>query len=373
MEDPDIRFMRRALALAERGRGRTSPNPLVGAVVVAGGRAVGEGFHARAGGPHAEVVALDQAGPLARGGTLYVTLEPCCHYGRTPPCTERIIASGVVRVVAALVDPNPRVNGAGFAALRRAGIEVRCGVLGEPARRQNEAYLKFITTGRPWVILKYAMSADGKLATRTGDSQWITGLKARHLVHRLRNAVDAVAVGVDTVLADDPLLTTRLPRGGRDAVAVVLDSQARTPPTSALLRGSRGAPVVVAVTAAAPAARVERLRSAGAEVEVLPEGPGGVSWSHLLDRLGARGLTSLLVEGGARVAGSLVDAGLVDKLMVFMAPLVIGGSEAPGPVAGQGAETLSEALRLERVRFRRLGTDILLEGYAGGRGQCSAE
>jgi diaminohydroxyphosphoribosylaminopyrimidine deaminase/5-amino-6-(5-phosphoribosylamino)uracil reductase len=354
--------MRRALALARRGRGRTSPNPMVGAVVAKAGRIIAEGYHRRAGEPHAEALALQRAGPEARGATLYVTLEPCCHHGRTPPCTDAIIASGVRRVVAAMRDPNPLVAGKGLRRLRRAGIEVEVGLLEEQARRLNEAYCHRITTGRPFVTLKLAASLDGKIATRTGSSRWITAQAARLHVHRLRAESDAVMVGIGTALADDPRLTGQL-GAMRQPIRVVVDSRARLPTDAAMLR-EPGGPVIVAATLRAPRSRVAALRRAGAEVLLLRERQGRVDLRALLEALGRRGITSLLVEGGSEIAGSLLDAHLVNKFVLFLAPILVGGARAPMIAAGRGVARLSEALRLDRLAVRRLGPDLVITGYS---------
>lgn len=370
MQAQDATFMARALELARRGLGRTSPNPAVGAVIVRDGRVVGEGYHQKAGTPHAEIHALRAAGEKARGATLYVTLEPCCHYGRTPPCTGAIIAAGVNRVVAAMADPNPRVAGGGFRALRQAGIEVETGLLADEARRLNEAFIKYITTGRPWVTLKMALTLDGKIATRTGAARWITGPAARQKAHELRDTHDAVLVGIGTVLADDPELTTRLPDGrGRDAIRVILDSHLRLPLNARVVNLRSEAPTLVVTTAAAPAAARESLAARGAEVLVLPEEDGRVAWQPLLAELARRQVTSILVEGGAGVNATALAAGVVDKVVAFIAPKIFGGKEAPSPVGGRGVADPEAAWRLEKLEVERCGEDIMLSGYLFGRGE----
>ncbi|PZN09281.1 MAG: bifunctional diaminohydroxyphosphoribosylaminopyrimidine deaminase/5-amino-6-(5-phosphoribosylamino)uracil reductase RibD, partial [Bacillota bacterium] len=341
-------------------------NPVVGAVLVREGRVVGEGYHRLAGGPHAEVEALRRAGERARGATVYVTLEPCCHFGRTPPCTEALIRAGVQRVVAAMVDPDPRVRGRGLAALRAAGIRVEVGLLEEQARRLNEAYLAWHLLGRPLVTVKYAMTLDGRIATRLGDARWITGDVARRFVHRLRDRADVIAVGIGTVLADDPCLTTRLPRGGRDPIRLVIDSRARTPPEARVVRAAAvsDAPTWIAVTAEAPPQRVRTLEAAGAEVLRLPATAAGrVDLAALLAELGRRGVRHVLVEGGAAIHGALLAEGLADRVLAFIAPKLVGGAAAPGPVGGDGVERMAEALLVRRPRLRRLGDDWLIEGY----------
>lgn len=359
----DRTFMKMAMDLAVKARGRTSPNPMVGAVVVKGDIIVGRGYHAKAGTPHAEIHALNEAGEAARGATMYVTLEPCCHYGRTGPCTGAIIESGITRVVTAMADPNPLVSGEGIRVLESAGIEVICGVMEEEALELNEVFLKYITTLRPFVVAKAAVSIDGKIATRSGKSKWITGAAAREYGHQLRDWHDAILVGIGTVLADDPSLTTRLPGGrGRDPVRIILDSRASIPPNARVLTQQSEASTVIAATSGAPPEKVEALRRAGADVIFVNDGPK-VDLDELMSILGGRGITSVLIEGGARVHGSAFTAQIVDKVAWFIAPKIIGGQDAPGPVGGLGVEDLSEAAELERVKVNRLGPDLLVEGY----------
>jgi diaminohydroxyphosphoribosylaminopyrimidine deaminase/5-amino-6-(5-phosphoribosylamino)uracil reductase len=334
---------------------------MVGAVVARGDRVIAEDYHHQAGRPHAEALALGHAGLQARGATLYVTLEPCSHWGRTPPCTEAVIASGVARVVAAMRDPNPLVAGKGLARRRRAGIQVEGGLLGEQARRLNEVYCHYITTGRPFVTLKLAASLDGKIATRTGETRWITAQPARFEVHRLRARSDAVMVGIGTALADNPRLTGRL-TGTRQPARIVVDSLARLPTDAAMLH-EKGGPVIVAATRRAPKSRIEALRRAGAEVLLVRERRGRVDLRALLEALGRREITSVLVEGGSELAGSLADERLVNKFVLFLAPMLIGGKQAPTIAAGRGVAHLSDALRLERVSVRRLGPDLLIAAY----------
>lgn len=364
----DRNYMEIALALAAKARGRTSPNPMVGAVVVKDNQIVGQGYHARAGTPHAEVLALAEAGTAARGATLYVTLEPCCHHGRTPPCTEAVIAAGVTRVVVAMLDPNPLVAGGGIRRLREAGVEVVTGIMEEDALALNEIYIKYITTGLPFVTAKAAISLDGKIATRSGKSQWITGPEARAYGHCLRDWHDAIMVGIGTVRADNPSLTTRLAAGeGRDPVRVILDSMANTPPGAHVLARQSEAPAIIAVTAGAPPEKLEALRRAGAEVLVVNEGPR-VDLPALIKILGRRGITSLLLEGGAAVHGAAFAAGIVDKVVWFIAPKIIGGREAPGPVGDPGVDDLSQAAGLARLKVSRLGSDFCIEGYLKYKG-----
>ncbi len=368
----DEHWMRRALRLAARAKGRTSPNPMVGAVVVKGGRVVGEGYHARAGEPHAEIVALDIAGERAGGSTLYLNLEPCSHQGRTPPCAPVVVQSGVKKVVIGMMDPNPRVKGEGIRILQEAGIEVRLGVMEEECRRLNEAFCKHITTGLPFVILKAAATLDGKIATRKGVSKWISSEASRRLVHRLRNEVDGVVVGIGTVLKDDPLLTSRIP-GGRDPYRIILDDQLRIP-ESAKAIGIVPSKTIVATTEEAAPEKVEKLRERGVQVWRLDTREGRVDLKACLARLGEAGMMSLLVEGGSRVYGSFLDQELVDKLVLFLAPRLIGDAQAPGIFAGRGVDCLEEAASLEKMSLKRVGGDLLIEGYIKkGAGPCSQE
>ena len=367
MPTPDQILMREALRLAAKGRGQTSPNPMVGAVIANGGRIIGRGYHHRAGGPHAEVIALKQAGGRAQGSTLYVNLEPCCHQGRTPPCTEAIIPAGVGRVVTAIIDPNPLVNGKGIRKLRRAGIQVEVGLLEEKAKRLNESYLKFITTGKPFVTLKLALSLDGKIATQTGgsrsvESRWISGQEARAYVHRLRQQCDAVMVGIGTVLADDPELTARSPSGKKKVpVRIVVDSRGRLPLKARILNPPDG--TIVATTHQATKAKVENLEKTGATVLILPEQAGKVNLSALMTELGKRQITNLLIEGGGELAAGALEAGIVDKIVFIIAPKIIGGQKAPTAVEGKGISRLTDAWQLREVRVGRLGQDIKVEGY----------
>jgi diaminohydroxyphosphoribosylaminopyrimidine deaminase / 5-amino-6-(5-phosphoribosylamino)uracil reductase len=353
----DEAWMARAIALAEEGRGMTSPNPMVGAVLVREGRPVGEGFHRGAGQPHAEALALAAAGPSAAGATCYVTLEPCAHHGRTPPCADALIAARVARVVAAVPDPDPLVDGAGLERLRSAGVAVTVGVGAASAAEQNAAYLTHRRRGRPLVTLKAAASLDGKVAAPDGSSQWITGTAARADAHRLRAEADAVAVGAGTALADDPRLTVRLPGyAGRQPLRVLVDAAGRVGAAGHLF--DRAGPTLVATTAAAPAAAIAAWQTAGAEVMYCPEAPSGLDLHHLVRELAGRGILELLVEGGPRLAASFWAAGLADRLVWYLAPLVIGGDAAPGLLPGAGAATLAAARPLRIVSVDRLGADL---------------
>lgn len=353
--------MARALELAARGQGLVEPNPMVGCVVVRDGEIVGEGWHQRFGGPHAEVEALSAAGEAARGAILYVTLEPCCHFGKTPPCTRGIIAAGIKRVVVAMPDPFPQVAGGGLRELSEAGVEVEVGVLTIDAQRLNAPYLKLVTRQRPWVIAKWAMSLDGKLATRSGDSRWISGEASRQIVHKLRGRVDAIMVGRGTALADDPLLTAR-PAGPRRALRVVVDSTASLASTSQLVRTARDVPVLVAAGPASTQENRTRLTEAGCEVLVLP----GVSHAERLDKLlselGRRRLTNVLVEGGSRLLGSLFDSGQIDEVHAFLAPILIGGDSAPSPLVGLGVESISAAWKLDSPIIEHMEDNVYVRG-----------
>lgn len=357
----DERFMARALALAEGARGLTSPNPMVGALVVAGGDVVGEGFHRGAGHPHAEVDALAAAGARAAGGTLYVTLEPCVHHGRTPPCAPAVTASGIRRVVVAAVDPNPLVAGRGLDALRQAGLEVVSGVLALEAERQNRVFFTAMRRGRPHVTLKAAITLDGRIADVYGISQWITGETARHHAHRLRAGADAIVVGVETVLRDDPRLTVRLDSPWpREPYRVVLDSRARVPPTARLITAGLPARAVIAVTAGASPEATRRLEETGASVVCLAAREARVDVAALLAHLAAREVRSVLVEGGGEVHAAFLDAGLVDRVAAFVAPRLLGGRDAPSVLEGAG-RALKDAVRLSPFEITPLGDDLLLE------------
>jgi diaminohydroxyphosphoribosylaminopyrimidine deaminase/5-amino-6-(5-phosphoribosylamino)uracil reductase len=361
--DLDTTYMALALRLAAKGRGFTSPNPMVGAVVVSHGRIVGQGYHAQAGGPHAEVLALEQAGKRARGATLYVSLEPCSHIKkRTPPCVPLIVESGLRRVVVAMRDPNPRVSGRGISALRRAGLDVTVGRLRESAERLNEAYCHRTRTGRPFVILKAGMTLDGKIATASGESQWITGEAARRHAHRLRSQVDAVMVGIGTVLKDDPQLTARLPGRVRQPLRVIVDSAARIPLTARALLPSLRAGTVVATTDEAPKRRVVRLHELGTNVLILPAQNGRVPLRALLTELGRLSVTSLMIEGGGELNASALREGLVDRVVFYVAPRLLGGHNAKNVIGGRSLRRLAEAVPVEELRVRRIGGDLLVEG-----------
>lgn len=345
--------------------GRTSPNPMVGAVVVKGGQVVGKGYHRKAGGPHAEIHALENAGDQAKSATLYVTLEPCNHQGRTPPCTRVIVNRGIRRVVVGCSDPNPQVAGGGTEYLRRQGILVDVGILEERCLRLNEPFIKHVTTGLPLVIAKMAASLDGKIATHLGDSHWISNERSRRFVHKLRHGVDAILVGVGTVVADNPRLTTRFSgRGGINPLRIILDTHLRTPLDSSVVSETKEAPTIIATGPKPYRKRREALEGKGVEVLSLPLVRGRVSLPQLLKYLGDRDITSLLVEGGAEVHGGFFYDNLVDKVYLFFAPKIIGGNRAVPMVGGMGVDKVAEALVLRNLRLRRFGDDIMVEGYA---------
>lgn len=357
-----------ALRLAAKGQGTTSPNPMVGALVVRRGRIVGRGFHLRAGGPHAEILALRQAGKLAQGSTLYVTLEPCCHLKkRTPPCVPEILRSGVRRVVIAMQDPNPLVKGRGIKQLRQTGSSVTIGVARQEAERLNNAYCHWIKTARPYVTLKAGTTLDGKTATATGESQWITGELSRREVHQLRHQTDAVLIGVGTVLADDPCLTARTGRrletlSLRQPLRIVVDSRLRTPFKAQILAHQDKAKTIIATTALAPAVRRSVFLKKGIEVLTLPAVQERVSLSVLLKELGRRGVMSLLVEGGGEINAAMLKGKLVHHIRLYMAPLLLGGQNAKGMIGGKSPTRLAEAVKLRHVVTRSIGSDVLVEG-----------
>ena len=357
-----------ALRLAAKGRGKTSPNPMVGALVVKNGRIVGRGYHQGPGNPHAEILALNQAGPRANGATLYVTLEPCCHlFKRTPPCAPAVIRSGVRQVVVAMVDPNPSVKGRGIAALRRAGIAVTRGIAQEEAAQLNRPYLHWVRTGRPYVILKAGMTLDGKVATAKGESRWITGPHARQDAHRLRSQVDAVIVGVGTILHDDPTLTARLsdrpPKlAPQQPLRVVLDSRLRTPPTATVCARQDRAKTLIVITSRASRSRRRAFERAGVEVLSLSTKKGRVSLPALMTILGKRGITSVLIEGGSTVNAAALRERLVNHVVLYLAPTLMGGQDAKSVIGDRSPKRLVQALPLRHVTVRRIGKDLVVEG-----------
>lgn len=356
-------YMRLALELAEKARGRTSPNPMVGAVIIKDGEVVGKGYHQKAGTPHAEVHALLDAGNRAVGATMYVTLEPCSHVGRTPPCSDAVIKAGISQVYVAMEDPNPLVAGQGIRRMENAGIKVHIGLMENEARRLNEIFIKFITTKRPFVLLKWAMTLDGKIAARSGHSKWVTGSQAREMVHRLRDQYDSILVGIDTVITDNPELTCRLPAGGRDPVRIVLDSNARMPIDARVISQESTVPTYVAITGEASQERVKLLQGKVEILKIASDTHGRVGLPELLSKLGEMEISSVLVEGGSTIAAAFLEAKLVDKVMAFVAPKIVGGVQAQGPVGGKGGETMDQAINLTGVNFGQVGEDYFLEGY----------
>lgn len=356
MSQSDLTYMKRALRLARKGVGRTAPNPAVGCVIVRDGSIVGEGWHKKAGTPHAEVHALTMAGEAARGADVYVTLEPCCHQGKTPPCCDALINAGVRRVVAAMVDPFPQVAGQGLQRLRQAGILVDVGLLEEQCRDLNKGFIKSVTTGMPYLIYKSAMTLDGNIATVTGHSRWVTGVESRRQVHRLRSQCDAVMVGVDTVIADNPQLTVRHVKG-RDPVRVIVDTHLRTPESVNVLNVATTSKTIIA-TCESDAAVHQRYQAQGAEILVCREYDGRVAMQDLLHKLMNQGIHTVLLEGGSRLAGDLLQHGLIDECIFFYAPKVVGNGFAP--FAMQGIATMDEAIRLTVQRVGMSGVDVVV-------------
>ena len=359
----DRAHLSRAIELAEEGRGRVSPNPLVGAVVVRDGEMIGEGFHGEYGGPHAERAALAGLDPAdTEGATMFVSLEPCCHTGKTPPCTEAILEAGVSRVVIASDDPTEKASGRGLGILRDEGVEVVVagGELAARARRLNQPFRKHARTGRPWVLFKSAMTLDGKVATRTGDSKWISGEDSRRRAHYWRAECDGVAVGIGTALSDDPLLTSRIEGVQRQPRRIVFDSEGRIPLDSQLVRGADEIPVTVVVSRAASRHATDALEIAGVDVIVATGENEPARIRSALDQLGTAGLTSILLEGGPHLAGAFLDAGEVDDIRLFIAPVVLGGGAARDPLEGEGAERIADATRALSLDVERIGADVLV-------------
>lgn len=354
-------FMQRAITLARKGLGRTAPNPAVGAVLVRDGDVVGEGFHPAAGQPHAEVFALRDAGDLACGADLYVTLEPCCHQGRTGPCTEALIEAGVSRVFVGTQDPNPQVAGKGVKRLREAGIEVVCEVLEMECQQLIAPFAKQVSSGLPYVVLKAAMTLDGQTATENGDSQWISCAASREIVHQLRNQVDGIMVGSGTIKADDPRLTTRLPEDGRDPIRIVFDGRLETSPQATVYSQASEAGAIIVTATEHTEEALQPYRDAGVEIVQVERGDDGLDLSAALAELGKRDLHSILLEGGSVLGGAMIRAGLVDRVMIFIAPKLLGGV-GRSLLAGEGAASISEACTLSNLCVRQVDTDILIEG-----------
>jgi len=355
-------YMNLAMKLALKGKGMTSPNPLVGSLVVKNGNIIGKGFHAKAGLSHAEVVALDEAGDKSEGATLYVTLEPCVHFGRTPPCVARIIKSGVKEVIVGMIDPNPLNNGKGVEILKQNKIKVKVGFLEDKLERMNEAFIKYITKKIPFLTVKVAESLDGRIATRTGDSKWITSDKSRGFSHRLRGDFDAVMVGVNTILRDNPKLDAWFSK--KQPLKIVVDSQLSTPEKANIFSGSKPC-VIIATLVSTSGQETENRKILANKAKILEvkEKSGQVNLKDLLKKLAGLGISNILVEGGGMLNGSLFDEGLVDKIMFFISPKIIGGKEAIGSVMGQGVARVERSLKLKEVTLKRLGEDFLIEGY----------
>lgn len=361
IKEDDKRWMKRALFLAAKARGRTSPNPMVGAVIVKDGILVSEGYHEKAGNDHAEIVAIRRAGQKAKGSTLYINLEPCIHYGKTPPCVPAIIEAGIKSVVIGVEDPNPLVKGEGIRKLKEAGLDVQVGVLEKESKKLNEAFFKYIIKKEPFVILKVASTLDGKIATKDGESKWITGERARMLVHHFRDQVDAVLVGIETILRDNPFLTTRI-KGGKDPLKVILDSRLRIPEDANVIN-INPEKTIIAVTELAPKERQARIKEKGVKILLVESKNGMVNLKHLLLELGKMEIMTLMVEGGSRVNGSFFDEGLIDKIIIFFSPKLIGNSQPFEIFNGIGINSLKEAKTLKELKFRRIGEDIYIEGY----------
>ena len=359
-----IIFMKQALKLASKGLGKTSPNPMVGAVIVKNGEIVAEGYHKKAGQAHAEINAIKAAGTDAKGADLYVTLEPCSHFGKTPPCADAVIKAGIKRVFVAMKDPNPKVSGNGIRRIEEAGIEVETGLLEEEAKKLNEAFIKYISTGTPFVTLKAASTLDGHIATKTGTSKWITGEKSRHHVHRMRDRADAILVGIRTVQKDDPSLTTRLAKGkGKDPIRIILDENLLISLDANVIKTESNSSLIIATTEAAPKNKIDELVQLGATLLVFDSDNGLVPFRSLMERLGEMEVTSLIIEGGSLVNSSALRDDIVDKVAIFYAPKIFGGADCINIFGGSGIESLSEAVQVKGMTLKKLGEDFLLEGY----------
>lgn len=360
----DEHFMQMALDLAQKGRGFTSPNPMVGAVVVKDGKVVGSGYHHAAGKPHAEVNAIDDAGDAASGAAIYVNLEPCNHTGRTPPCTHKIIRSGIQRVVVAMKDPNPDVTGGGIDYLKARGLQVSVGVCREEAQRLNEVFIKFVSTRRPFVILKCAATLDGRIATRTGDSKWITNEQSRSHVHYLRHCVDGILVGINTVKADNPSLTARWDHGrGVDPIRIILDTRLSIPADARILRLDSDSDTILVVGKKADPQKRATLENKGVRILEAPLTGSRINMSRLVEQLGAMGITSLLIEGGGRVMASALHSGIVDKITFFYAPKILGGDDGISICRGEGPAAMKDSIAVKNISVRCFGDDVMIEGY----------
>ena len=359
-----MNYMKRALDLAKAGEGFTSPNPLVGAVIVKEGRIVGEGYHKAYGENHAEVEAFLNAKEEVEGGTMYVSLEPCSHHGQTPPCANLIVEKGIKKVVIGMKDPNPLVSGRGIEILEKAGIEVVTGLMEEEAKKQNEVFIKYITSGLPFVLMKTAMTLDGKIATSTGNSKWITGGSSRDYVHKIRGKMSAIMVGIGTILADNPSLTTRIEgQIAKDPIRIIVDSSGRIPMDARVLKLESKSKTIVVLTEKAEEQKIRRLEEAGVQVIRSPLKEGRVDLTFLMRELGKRKIDSILLEGGSELNYIALREGIVDKVQSFIAPKIIGGATAKTPVDGEGIQQLSEAICLKDMEVHRFGQDFMLEGY----------
>ena len=358
----DQKYMQRALELAVKGVGRTNPNPLVGAVIVKNDKIIAEGYHEAFGGPHAEINALKNATESVKGATMYVTLEPCSHYGKTPPCTEAIIESGITEVVVAAADPNPLVAGRGIKRLEDSGIAVWTGLLEDEAKELNEIFIKFISTGNPFVIMKTAMTLDGKIACKSGKSKWISNEKSRQHVHNLRNRLSGIMVGIGTVLKDDPSLTCRRGEFSRQPIRIIVDSSLKIPLDAKVLTDERPEETIIATTEKLDNQKAENIKSLGAKILYVPSKDGRVDLIKLMELLGKEQIDSILLEGGGELNYSALKAGIVDKVMTFIAPKVLGGKDAPTPVEGEGAMDMSQQIELENIKIQMFGDDVMIEG-----------
>ncbi len=360
-------YMNRALELAKGGWGTTNPNPMVGALIVKNGEIIAEGYHEVFECAHAEVAAFNNAKQDVRGGTLYVNLEPCSHYGRTPPCAEAIIKAGISKVVVAMEDPNPKVSGRGISMLRSAGIETIVGILEQEARKLNEIFIKYIVQKRPFVIMKTAMTLDGKIASTCGDSKWISGESSRHHVHIVRDRVAAIMVGVNTVLEDNPALTTRLEsKTGKDPIRIIIDSKGRIPVESCVINAESSAGVILATTSALENEKEKRLKDKGVHILKLGKPDGHVDLDRLMNELYKLEIDSVLLEGGGGLNAAALNSGIVDKVMFYIAPKFIGGRDAKTPIEGEGLKLMKDAIKLHDLSISRFDKDVLIEGYVKG-------
>jgi diaminohydroxyphosphoribosylaminopyrimidine deaminase/5-amino-6-(5-phosphoribosylamino)uracil reductase len=372
VNNQEQKYIKMAIKLAEKGKGRVSPNPLVGALVVKGDHIVGQGYHARYGDQHAETKALEEAGSEAKGATIFINLEPCCHHGQTPPCVDEIIKAGISKAVISVKDPNPIVNGKSIEILKSKGIEVKLGIQEKTASKLNEFFFKYITTGTPFVMLKSGMSLDGKVATKTGESKWVTSEPSREYVHQLRNQMDATLVGIETILRDNPRLTTRLKNSkGRDPIRVVIDSLLRIPIRMRIFTQESDAGNTIITTYNAPIDRIKKIEASGAKVLfVKPKGRNRVDMQAMVKELGKLQITSLLIEGGPGINASAIQEGIVDKVIMFIAPIIIGGKIAPSTIQGDGIARLEDAVRIHNIKTKRLGDDLKVEGYVEKTPSC---